>query len=319
MYKNDVNSQKNFVYALSPSSFDDIHNLGKALASYDRLKILHALTQPKYMSELSDELGIPLTTVSRHIDLLAKARLINISYGPGLKGHSKLCSKTMCKAEIVLESATPPEPSPFFYKTEMPIGLYSECEVTAPCGMNSAAGGIGDFDDPSVFYTKERVEAELIWFNTGFLTYLIPVKMPVEQPAEELEVSFEACSETIYFRNTWPSDITLSINGKELYTFTSPGDFGGRRGMYTPEFWPLNSTQYGILMKFTVKNDGVYVNDVLKNKKTVLADLLDGKPYIKLTLEIKEDAVHKGGMNLFGKNFGDFDQAIVLSIKGSAK
>ena len=72
-------------------------------------------------------------------------------------------------------------------------------------------------------------------------------------------------------------------------------------------------------MKFTVKNDGVYVNDVLKNKKTVLADLLDGKPYIKLTLEIKEDAVHKGGMNLFGKNFGDFDQAIVLSIKGSAK
>ena len=42
--------------------------------------------------------------------------------------------------------------------------------------------------------------------------------------------------------------------------------------------------------------------------------ILDGAA-IKLTIGIKDDAVHKGGINLFGKNFGDYDQAIVMTIK----
>jgi predicted transcriptional regulator len=35
---------------------------------------------------------------------------------------------------------------------------------------------------------------------------------------------------------------------------------------------------------------------------------------IKLTIGIKEDAVHKGGINIFGKNFGDYPQSIVMTI-----
>ena len=36
---------------------------------------------------------------------------------------------------------------------------------------------------------------------------------------------------------------------------------------------------------------------------------------IKLDIGIKEDAEHKGGINLFGKNFGDYPQAIVMIVK----
>ena len=33
---------------------------------------------------------------------------------------------------------------------------------------------------------------------------------------------------------------------------------------------------------------------------------------------IKPDAIHKGGINLFGKNFGDYKQSIILKILSSS-
>lgn len=53
---------------------------------------------------------------------------------------------------------------------------------------------------------------------------------PHDLPGDEISFSFEVCSETIYYNNHWPSDITVSVNDVEVATFTSPGDFGGRRG-----------------------------------------------------------------------------------------
>ena len=101
-----------------------------------------------------------------------------------------------------------------------------------------------------------------------------------------------------------------------MVTFTSPGDFGGRRGNYTPQYWPITSTQFGLLKKITINEDGVFLDNKSVNKKITFKDLLlfDGSA-IKLTIGIKDNAKHKGGINLFGKNFGDFNQAIVMKIK----
>ncbi len=40
-----------------------------------------------------------------------------------------------------------------------------------------------------------------------------------------------------------------------------------------------------------------------------------GSGTVRFELGIKESAVHRGGINLFGKNFGDFNQAIIMTIK----
>lgn len=94
------------------------------------------------------------------------------------------------------------------------------------------------------------------------------------------------------------------------------GDFGGRRGHYTPEYWPVTSTQFGILKTISVNSEGLFIDKTLVNSHITVSDLkLAVGNAIKLTIGIKEDAVHRGGLNLFGKNFGDYPQSIIMIIK----
>ena len=41
---------------------------------------------------------------------------------------------------------------------------------------------------------------------------------------------------------------------------------------------------------------------------------LEEQEYISVRIGVKEDAVHKGGMNLFGNGFGDYPQDIVMKM-----
>lgn len=100
-----------------------------------------------------------------------------------------------------------------------------------------------------------------------------------------------------------------------MLTFTSPGDFGGTRGKFTPKYWPLNCTQFGLLKKLSIHQNGIYFDDLFVNNKfnSGMLDLSDG--VILFEIGIKKNAVHRGGINLFGKNFGNYNQAIVMTIK----
>lgn len=312
-----LTSEKDLMFSVNNESEEpDIVKLGKALSFPERIAILRLLCSgSKYLAEIADSLNIPLSTVSRHIDALAEAGLVFISFSPGPKGHSKLCSKVAFSVNISIDDTDEPA-STDYYTTEMPVGLYTDCNITAPCGMASSVDQIGKPDDPTVFFSPERVNAEILWFNTGSVSYKMPLPTGKSLKFEEIGFSFEICSETLYYRDKWPSDITVSVNDVEITTFTSPGDFGGRRGQYSPEYWPITSTQFGILMKISVNPNGVYVNNVLKNSDVTVSALnvLD-RDYVKITLAIKDDAVHKGGMNIFGRSFGDYPQAIVMTLK----
>ncbi len=296
-----------------------ICRIARALSVPERLRILKILlNQPKSLSEISSALDIPISSVSRHIDALADAQLIFIHYQPGLKGHAKYCSQMALSCLIDIDSPRVEDPTDSAYRIELPVGLFSHCHITAPCGMCGPESVIGKLDDPSTFFLPERTQAECIWFDQGFISYNFP--SAIKDEIEDISFSFEICSETSYYNNNWPSDITITVNDVELATFTSPGDFGGRRGKNTPEYWPVSSTQFGILKKFTVSNHGVYINDTFVHKNVVLGDLRIAKGNaIKLTIGIKPDAVHRGGVNLFGKNFGDYNQAIVMTIRTTRK
>ena len=112
----------------------------------------------------------------------------------------------------------------------------------------------------------------------------------------------------------WPSDITVTVNGKDVGTWTSPGDFGDKRGVYTPDWWKLKGSQYGMLKTWKVAKDGTYV-DGMKISPVSLKDLdMVGHHSIRLRIGVKDNARNPGGMNIFGRGFGNYDQDIVLRI-----
>lgn len=296
---------------------DKICKIAHAISVPDRVKILRSMNNStKSIAEISQELNIPSSSVARHIDILADAELIIVKYLPGPKGHTKYCSPIMINCNfnfVTVEDAQSPEQE---YSVELPVGLFSHCHIKTPCGMAGKEGPIGMFDNPRVFFEPERLNAECIWFDMGFVSYNFPTTPITYHECSEISFSFEICSETVYYNNVWPSDITVFINDVEVTTFTSPGDFGGRRGRFTPQYWPITNTQFGLLKKITVNGRGVWVDNAFVHNHVTFDDLklYDGTA-IKLTIGIKEDAKHRGGINLFGKNFGDYPQAIVMTVK----
>ena len=314
-----ISAEKNLLLSVNNErDHEMICKVSHALAIPDRVRILKSLlTQSKNLSELSQELNIPVSSVSRHIDALAEAQLIFVNYQPGLKGHTKYCSQMVLSYTVSLDVPRIEESPNQEFSRELPVGLFSHCHIKAPCGMTGKESNIGAFDDPSTFFLPERVNAECIWFDSGFVSYNFPAPPP-RQKADfsEISFSFEVCSETIYYNNVWPSDITVSVNNIEITTFTSPGDFGGRRGKYTPEHWPITSTQFGILKKITITPLGVFVDNSFIHDRVSIKDLeLTKGNAIQFAIGIKNDAVHRGGINLFGKNFGDYPQSIVMTVK----
>lgn len=311
-----LSTEKDVVLSLSDKENEEIIcKISHALSVPERVQILRSiLNASKSISDLEKELNIPASSIARHINVLADAQLVFVHYQPSVKGHAKYCSQAIMGYTVSLKEPYVEDKETLF-SIELPIGLFSHCQIGTPCGMVGATKKLAAFDNPNNFYIPERVKAECLWFDRGFITYHFPTPQ-LEVTPTEITFSFEICSETFYYNNNWPSDITVCINGNEVTTFTSPGDFGGRRGKYTPEYWPITSTQFGILKKITVTESGVYEDNQLVNKNITLKDLrLSEQSSIELKIGIKEDAVHKGGINLFGKNFGDYPQAIIMTIK----
>ena len=294
--------------------FENILKISKALSAPERLQILKMLyLHPTTLSQMSKQLGIPLSSISRHVDVLAEAQLIRISYHPTPKGHMKHCALKALSYNVALTGKEHRERKA--YSIEMPIGMFSSSNITPPCGMASKDAIIGLIDDPRTFYLPERNQAEKLWFSAGNITYLFPLKSS-RKKYSELAFSFEICSETAFYNPDWPSDITVYVNDEELTTFTTIGDFGGRRGNFTAQNWSLTSTQYGILKKVTINQHGVFVDDTLVRSDITFNDIYyKNNLFLKFTLGVKPDAAHCGGMNLFGKRFGDYPQAIVMTLK----
>ncbi len=302
---------------INTQDHDSILKLGKALSCQDRLKILKSLlASPKHLTDLSEELKIPISSVSRHIDALSEAGLVFISYQPGIKGHTKFCAHQMKGFTVLLENDDTLTDEYNDYQVELPIGMFSHCHIKPPCGMNSKTSTIELFDDPRIFFLPTRIQAECLWFDYGFISYSFPSPPKTKEPFNEISFSFEACSEAIGYNNDWPSDITISINDIEICTFTLPGDFGGRRGRFTPKYWPTTSTQFGVLKEIKVNNKGVYIDNFQVSTSLFFNNLNIYKGNaIKLTISVKEDAEHRGGINIFGKNFGDYQQSLVMTLR----
>ena len=145
-----------------------------ALSSIERIRILQNISSNKSLSTLSRELNIPSTSLARHIDILAEAKLVSIYYKPGLKGHTKYVTLCPENYSVILDAKKQSFEPPPFYSVELPVGLFSHCHIKRPCGMLSKDRQLFPYDIPNYFFNPERFEAECIWFDQGFVSYNFP-------------------------------------------------------------------------------------------------------------------------------------------------
>jgi predicted transcriptional regulator len=133
------------------------------------------------------------------------------------------------------------------------------------------------------------------------------------------ELMMEVGSETPGYNNDFPSDITVWINGIDIGCWCSPGDMGGHRGRLNPSWWADNFNQFGFLKSWIVDQTGAYVDGV--QVSTVTIDDLNIHPYEPTVVRIgvKPDAEHVGGLTLFGRGFGNYDQDLVLRLHHSGR
>jgi predicted transcriptional regulator len=104
------------------------------------------------------------------------------------------------------------------------------------------------------------------------------------------------------------------INGVEIGSWTSPADFGGERGLLTPQWWETKDSQYGLLKRWSVAQDGSYIDGRMISSVQIQDLRLNEKPFIEVRLGVKQDAQNVGGINIFGDKFGNYPQPIVLKV-----
>jgi len=279
----------------------------EALASTVRLRIIRLLSkQPMSVKELAEHLDLSSPIITKHLNKLAAAELIQSKR----VGHQKVSSLRVDTIDIKF----PRQIYPKFkvHKNAIPVGHYTEYSVEPSCGLAGADGYIGKVDNPKYFMFSDRMNAGMIWFNNGFVEYQTPNFVSEEERLEMLDLSVELGSEFPFSNNTWPSDITFFINGKEIGTWRSPGDFSDIRGKYTPDWVPDNVNQYGILKILRVTDHGTYL-DGQPFTDVCLDDLPQDNDLWTVRFEIKPDAKKSGGCTIFGKGFGNYDQNIELS------
>ncbi|WP_426124540.1 ArsR/SmtB family transcription factor [Pararhizobium sp. PWRC1-1] len=287
----------------------------RGLASEVRVNILRILRSgAKNVNTIASELNLPQSTVSANLQILEDVGLITTQGQKAKKGSQKVCQSAFKEILVAFREdvAAAKDDS---IEVSMPIGLYGQFEIMGPCGLCSKEGVIGLLDVPDTFLDPDRMKAGLLWFTCGFVEYQFPNNtLLTKAKPRALEFSMELSSEVPGTAVDWPSDIFMEVNGVEIGRWTSPGDFGDKRGVYTPGWWKLAGSQYGKLKNWRINQEGSFIDGIKISNITLEDVALEKHRSIRLRIGVKENAEHPGGINIFGRGFGNYDQDIVLRI-----
>ncbi|WP_423188962.1 ArsR/SmtB family transcription factor [Alkalibacterium sp. f15] len=284
----------------------------EALASDTRLKIVNLLSEKeRNIKELAAELYMSSAIVTRHIKQLEEANIIKTKRLPGKAGSQKICSLAIDQLFIRFPRVLYPEYEQ--HRTDIKVGHFTDFNVEPTCGLATKNDYVGNLDDPKHFMNADRMDADILWFSKGFVEYKFPNLLTQNERPELLEISLEISSEFPVSNNNWPSDISFYINDVCVGTWTVPGNFSDVRGRQTPNWWPKDNSQYGLLKILRINNketliDGESISEVN------LSQLDFDQPLMKLKIAVDEDSKHVGGLTLFGKSFGNHNQDIQSTV-----
>lgn len=296
-------------------NLDDGLAVFKALGSELRVKIIKLLLENKEMNmnELATALGITNGALTSHVKKLEESGLIKVLAEHAGHGNQKMCRVAIDKILVDVEKEDVEEEKNI-YDTDVKVGHYSDYEIYPTCGLATKKALVGAVDDPRYFAHPDRINAGILWFTKGYIEYMIPNLLPSATKINQITLSLEMCSEAPGVNSDWPSDISFYLNDKKLGTWTSPGDYGDVRGIFTPDWWFPNWNQYGLLKMIVINKKGTFV-DGLKISDTGIEEFnLDYKSAIRFKFQIEEDAKNIGGLTIFGSSFGNYNQDIKVRI-----
>ncbi|MCD8039066.1 MAG: winged helix-turn-helix transcriptional regulator [Lachnospiraceae bacterium] len=295
------------------TSLNDGLELFKALGSDIRVEILNILLEENNisMNELASRLSITNGALTNHVKKLEASGLITTSGEAAGHGNQKICSIIQNKILIDLEKA---DDFSNVYDTEIKIGHYSNYRIYPTCGLASKRALIGEVNDPRYFEHPERYNADILWFTKGYVEYVIPNFIPSSQNITQITISAELSSEAPGINENWPSDIRFYLNDVCIGSWTSPGDFGDVKGLFTPDWWPPNWNQYGLLKLLIINRKGTFIDGLKISDVTINDFHLDYHSSLRLRMAVEDDAAHVGGLTLFGKSFGNYGQDIKVRL-----
>ncbi len=294
----------------------DLHDglpLFRCLASPVRIHIVEVLQRegPLCMSDLAERVGITGGALTQHIKQLADCELVSISLAAGKHGQQRMCSANECHFLI-----DPAQGSALVnvYESEIGVGHYTGYQALPTCGLATADHIIGKEDDPRFFASPERINAAILWIGQGYFEYMIHNFLQPDQELIELQVSMELASEAPGSSEDWPSDIHFFLNGQLLCQWTSPADFARMRGIYTPGWWDRTWNQHGLFKLLTINDTGTFIDGTKRSDVTLGQLGITYESNLLLRIGVPEDAKNVGGLTLYGRGFGNYDQDIKVRM-----
>ncbi len=287
-------------------------NIFKALSSDIRIQIIELLAehQTLNLNDLATKLNLTNGAITMHIKKLEESGLIEINTVVGKHGLQKMCYLNEEKLMVDLRTKEVRN----LYEVELKAGHYSNYHAVPTCGLATKDSIIGDFDDPRYFADPQRVDAEMIWLAEGYLEYRIPNYLKPNQEFQELQFSLELGSEAPGFAENWPSDIFFYVNDIEIGSWTSPGDFGDKKGAFNPDWWPPHLNQYGMLKLIRINGEGSFIDGCRISDVNLSQIALNYKSDIRFKLAVDEKSKNKRGLTVFGKHFGNYNQDILIRV-----
>lgn len=295
------------------SNIEETIAICKALGSSVRMEIIQILAHQREvnLNELAKQLNITNGAVTQHMKILQEVDIVDVKLMSGKRGAQKIgyLKENKFMIDILLDVAREN-----LYNVEIPVGGYNNHTVYPTCGISTQSAIIGEVDDPRYFDAPERREAGIVWLGKGYLEYKIPNYLKANQKIEELQISLEISSEAPGVCEEWPSDIHFYLNDELLGYWTSPGDFGNVVGIYTPNWWPVNWNQYGLLKLVLVNKEGCFIDGRKISDLSIDHFEIDYKSDITFKLGVPENAANVGGLTVFGKGFGNYNQDISVRV-----
>lgn len=289
-----------------------------ALASETRIRMIEMLSKENLnIREMAHRLEMSSAMVTKHVQQLEEAGIIHTEMIAGKRGMQKQCTLHLNTIALIFKTSDIPEESAQVqnsYSVSIPVGQYSDYQIKPTCGLASEKKLIGMRDDPRYFAEPEHVSAQHLWFASGFVEYRIPNYLTSRDNITSLRISLEIGSEAPGYAENWPSDISFIVNDIPVCIWTSPGDFGSVQGKLTPVWWEPGSTQHGLLKTLLINSTGTYMDGVLLSDVCIQDIPVKPAEELRFRISSPEDARNAGGVSLFGRCFGNYEQDIQVKV-----
>ena len=225
---------KNFL-VVDPSEGEDVLRAFASPARVKVLKLLH-VRGPMNVNEIAEALELPQSTVSSNMQILEEAGLVRTETQQARKGNQKICHSSFDEVLVMPSRKTRTPSTPTRSRWRCRSASTPAAKSRRPAACVPPEGIIGLLDVPDTFLDPDRMQAGLIWFTRGFVEYQFPNNAKLGATGNSSRSSSPwSCPPRCRARRRLAIGHHRCGQRHEIGTWTSPGDFGDKRGVYTPE------------------------------------------------------------------------------------